>query len=228
MVICTEPKHQTFRTAGDNFCLNIRGKELDVVQKVKYLGVQVDNSLDWKEQIKVISSKVSKAVGLLKYAKNFLPESSLRSLYFSIVEPHFRYCCSVWGCSGSSTLLELHKLQNKAARILTNSTSDAQSSPIIKNLWCMKIADLISFESNQLIFKSLSNQAPQYICNLFQRNSDCSSRDLRSTATDLRLPMYTSSNDQKVVFTAEPRYGITLQLVLNRHPLYQFLSKGFS
>ena len=112
MLICTKPKHQSLKTAGDNLCLNIRGKDLDVVQKVKYLGLQVDNSLDWKEQIKLISSKVSKAIGLLKHAKNFLPEFSLKSQYFSIVEPHFRYCCSVWGCSGSSTLLELQKLQN--------------------------------------------------------------------------------------------------------------------
>ena len=50
-----------------------------MVQNGKYLGVHVDNSLEWKEQLKVISSRVSKAVGHLKHAKNFLPESSLRS-----------------------------------------------------------------------------------------------------------------------------------------------------
>ena len=44
-----------------------------MVQKVKYLGVLVDNSLDWEEQIKVISSKVSEALGLLKHARNFSP-----------------------------------------------------------------------------------------------------------------------------------------------------------
>ena len=42
------------------------------MQNVKYLGVQVDNSLDWKGQIKAISSKVSKELGLLKHAKKFL------------------------------------------------------------------------------------------------------------------------------------------------------------
>ena len=62
-----------------------------MVKEVKYLGVQVDNSIDWKEQIKAISSKASKVLGLLKHAKNFLPGSSLRSLYFSVVEPHFPY-----------------------------------------------------------------------------------------------------------------------------------------
>ena len=114
MRICTKPKHQKFRTTGDNLCLNIRGKDLDVEQKMNYLGVQVDNSLGWKENIKLLSTKVSKALGLLKHAKIFLPESSLRSLYLSIVELHFRYCCSVWGCSGSNTLFELQKLQKTA------------------------------------------------------------------------------------------------------------------
>ena len=76
VLICTKPKHQTLRTAGDSLCLNVMGNDLDVVQKVKYQGVQVDNSLDWKEQIKVISSKLSKALGLLKHARNFLSESS--------------------------------------------------------------------------------------------------------------------------------------------------------
>ena len=197
MLICTKPKRQKLKMAGGNLCLNIRGNDLDVMQKVKYLGVQVDDSLDWKDQIKAISSKVSKALGLLKHAKKFLPASSLRSLYLSIVDPHFRYFCSVWGCCGSSTLLQLQKLQNRAARILTNSAFDAPSSPLIRSLGWMTIADLISFESKQLVFKSLNNQAPQYICKLFQRNSECSSRDLRNTATDLRLPMSTSLNGQK-------------------------------
>ena len=44
-----------------------------MVQKVKYLGVQVANNLDWKEKI-----KVSKALGLLKNAKTFL------SVFFKI------------------------------------------------------------------------------------------------------------------------------------------------
>jgi len=39
--------------------------------------------------------------------------------------------------------------------ILTNSAFDAPNNPIIKKLGWMKIADLISFESNQLVFKFL-------------------------------------------------------------------------
>ena len=93
--------------------------------------------------------------------------------------------------------LELKELQNSAARILKHGAFDTPSGPFIKKLGWMKIADLISFEFNQLVFKSLNNQAPQCTYNLFQRNSESSSCDLKNTATDLRLPMHTSSNGQK-------------------------------
>ena len=83
MLVCTKPKHQKLRTAGDSLCSNIRGKDLDVVQKVKYLRVQVDNSLGWKEKIKVISSKVSKAKMSSKARENV----SLR-VFFKITLKH--------------------------------------------------------------------------------------------------------------------------------------------
>ena len=89
--------------------------------------------------------------------------SSVRSLYLSIIEPHLRCCCSVWGSSDSGTLLQLQKLQNRAARKLTNSAFDAPSSPLIKKLGWMSIADMISFKVKQLVFKFLNNLAPQYI-----------------------------------------------------------------
>ena len=81
MLICLKPKHQKLKIAGGNLSLNIIGNDLDVVRKVKYLRVLVDDSLDWMDQIKVISLNVSKALGLLKHAKTFLPVPSLRSLY---------------------------------------------------------------------------------------------------------------------------------------------------
>ena len=78
-------------------------------QITKYLGLQIDNSLDWKEHVKTVSSKVSRAIGFLKHAKSSLPEETLRTMYTGIVEPHFRYCCSVWGCCGATEINQLQK-----------------------------------------------------------------------------------------------------------------------
>ena len=66
--------------------------------------------MDWKEHIKVTLSKVSKAVGFLRHAKLFLPKETLKTLYTGIIEPHFRYCCLVWRCSGVTEINQLQKL----------------------------------------------------------------------------------------------------------------------
>ena len=106
MLISTKPKLKALKSKCESLRLKIHVDELEVVQKTKYLGAQIDNSLDWKEHIKVTSSKVSKAVG---FAKPFLPEETLKTLYTGIIELHFHYCCLVWGFSG---VTEINQLSN--------------------------------------------------------------------------------------------------------------------
>ena len=197
MLIATKPKHQTLNNAAEKLHLKIRGSELDVVNKTKYLGVYVDNGLDWKEHIKTVSTKASRAIGFLKHAKNILPIDSLKTLYSSIVEPHFRYCCSVWGCCGTTDIDQLQKLQNRATRIVTNSSFDAPSRPLIKSLGWKTVRKLVHQDSRLMVYKSINGLAPQYMSDLFTRNSACSSRNLRNTKTDWRLPRKTSANGQK-------------------------------
>ena len=98
---------------------------------------------DSKEHIKIVSSKAPRTVRISKHAKKFLKGSSSKTLYLSIVEPHR---CYVWGCSGSTTLLQLQKLQITAARVLANCAFDAASSPSIKSIGWMSTDELISFE----------------------------------------------------------------------------------
>ena len=141
--------------------LKIRDNELEEVQNTKYLGVQID--VDWKEQIKAASTKVSRAVGFWKHAKSFLPKETLKTLYTGIVEPHFQYCCSVWGCCGSMEPDQLEKLQNRAARVITNSRFDAPSRPLIQELGWKTIEELINGETKTMVFKSLHNLAPEYL-----------------------------------------------------------------
>ena len=96
---------------------------------VKFLGVQIDSQQSWKEHITVALSKILRGVGMLKYSKEFLSLETVQKMYLGIVEPHIRYCCSVWGYAGDTILQKLQKIQNRAARIVTNSPFDKASLP---------------------------------------------------------------------------------------------------
>ena len=64
---------------------------------VKYLGIQIDSQLKWTEHVATVSLKVARAMEMIKYAKKFLPTETLKLLYRGLIEPHLRFCCSVWG-----------------------------------------------------------------------------------------------------------------------------------
>ena len=69
--------------------------DIGFVNETKYLGIIIDDNLKWDSQIKNIQGKVLRALGLLKYAKRYVPLDTLNSMYKGIVEPHVNYCCSV-------------------------------------------------------------------------------------------------------------------------------------
>ena len=103
------------------------------------------------------------------------------------MEPQLSYCCSVWGCCSESKIIVLQKIQNRAARIVTNSTYDASAAPLIQNLGWPTISNLIRKETATLTYKSLNSLAQAYMRKLFTKYSDDSERSLRSTKTDKNL-----------------------------------------
>ena len=129
----------------------ISGEVTEQKTSVKYLGVILDNQMKWKDHVNLISSKVSSAIGIIKYAKEVLPLNLLKMLYLGLVEPHVRYCCSVWGSCGATTRKILDKLQNRAIRIITNSSYDVSVGPLFKQLQLPSISDMIKQESASVV-----------------------------------------------------------------------------
>ena len=177
----------------------IGNSHMDIVDNAKNLGVQLDKHLVWDEHTKAVRSRISRSLGFLKYAKKLLPKHTLCQMYRGIVEPHFRYCCSVWGSCGDSRLLMLQKLQNRAARIVTNSNYDVPATNLIKELKWPTVHDMIKQETATIVFKSMSGLAPTYLSTLFARNSTRVTANLRNSETDLLAPRMKTSNGQKAL-----------------------------
>ena len=113
--------------------------------------VCIDHTLNWKEHIKVVSPKVSRAVDILTNTISFPPLEALKALYIGIVEPHFCYCCSVWGCCGIIELSHFQKLQNPAAHIVTSARIDAASKPLLHEFRWKTMGQLVAHELKMMV-----------------------------------------------------------------------------
>ena len=91
----------------------------------------------------------------------------------------------------------LQKLQNRAARIVTNSSYDAPATNLIKELKWPTVHDMIKQETSTIVFKSINGLAPTYLSTLFIRNSTGETVNLRNSETDLLAPRMKTTNGQK-------------------------------
>ena len=123
-------------------------------------------------------------------------------MYRGTVEPHFSYCCLVWGRCSETKLNSLQKIQSRAARITANSPYDASAAPLLQNLGWPSIKDLIRKETATLTYRALNSLAPQYLGELFSKWSEGGDRHLRSTETNLHIPLLRTSTGQQAFLSS--------------------------
>jgi len=121
------------------------------------------------------------------------PLETVQLMHRRLIEPHYRYCCPVWGNASNANLQRLQKLQNRAERIFTDSPYDARSEPLIKELGWFTIKQQIDTETVRIGYKALHNEAAKYLKELLHGLSDIQNRKLRNSKTDLHIPLLRTS-----------------------------------
>ena len=102
-----------------NLCNNI----VNITNTAKYLGILIDDQLSFKFHIHFLDKKLSHSVGTMAKLSCHLPPNALLTLYHSLAHVHMIYELPVWGTTFPTYLIKLKKLQNKAIRIITKSSS---------------------------------------------------------------------------------------------------------
>ena len=118
----------------------MNGEKLKEVDHAKYLGVLVDNKLNWSYQINAVNLKLSKGTGLLAKIRHYVPNGVSRSLYFSFMNPYVDYNLLNWGMAAPTNLHPINLKLKKAMRIMSLSRTVIiplhPSSKISKSYLC--------------------------------------------------------------------------------------------
>ena len=99
----------------------IGNHELTQVNSTNYLGVTIDHKLNWIYHISYVKSKISKGIGIMYKARQFLTKKALLMLYHAYIYSYMTYCIEVWGCASQTQLNCLLLLQKKIIRIMSFS-----------------------------------------------------------------------------------------------------------
>ena len=99
----------------DTFLI-INGNVVRPEERVKLLGVHIDNKLNIGHHVSHICQKAGKQVKVLGRLSRVLNESNKLLLYSPFISCYFNYCCVLWRFCNNSDTLKIEKLQEKALR----------------------------------------------------------------------------------------------------------------
>ena len=148
----------------------------NLIQKVnvmKFLGLNIDENLNWSQHTKSICSKLSKNLYLLRSIKNIVPNWAMRDLFFAYINNNITYGLSIWGPMCLSRDLDrVRVLHKKGLRVLGNVSSHAPTNPIVKQYRILKLDDIVELELSKFAYRLTHNLLPKPVSNLFNRGAD--------------------------------------------------------
>ena len=116
-----------------NINLEINSDSIEELESTKYLGVILDQNLNWKKHISHVSTKLSKYVGLLYKLRHFVPKSTLSSLYNAFIMPHINYGLIDWSSATKTSLVPIKRCLKRAVRAINFAKFQDHSLPLFKN-----------------------------------------------------------------------------------------------
>ena len=103
--------------SSDNDDFKINGEyRIERTQEMKYLGLIIDEKLNWESHVKHVESKIANATGVLWKMKSCLPQNIKKKIYKALIESHINYMIPVWGAANDSIIQSLQIVQNRALR----------------------------------------------------------------------------------------------------------------
>ena len=76
--------------------LQFRHEILQEVSDAKYLGIQIDNKLDWNKHISTVAARSQSKLAFLNRNPKGCPKKLRDTAYISLIRPALEYSCSAW------------------------------------------------------------------------------------------------------------------------------------
>lgn len=124
--------------------------------ETKFLGLIIDHQVNWKSHAAYVHSKVSRMIGVLYKIRKMLTKSALKTIYYSLIYPHYRYGIIFWGSVNRCDFSKLFRAQKKVIRYIEGANRFAHSEPLFKTNKILKLEEIKTIEICKFIFNDLN------------------------------------------------------------------------
>ena len=187
-----------------SFNITCNGQPISSTSAVKYLGMELDQSVSGELQAESAINKINSKLKFLYRQGQGLSTGTRKLLCSALLQPHFDYACAVWYSSVSCKLK--HKLQvcqNKIIRFIDKlgPRSHVGATEIVQKGW-LNVENRVKQLKLSHMFKILSGACPDYMKENVVRTSARHRYATRSSAGSLVVPRVGGPGSRTFIVTA--------------------------
>ena len=136
--------------------------------EIKYLGIYIDQNLQWGPQTQHINNKLAKNIAIINKLRYFVDLHTLKQLYYSFIYPYLSYAAIAWGSACKTNLRRILTKQNKCVRSMFFAGSRDSATPYYNLLGILKFENVYKLKVALFAHKILNGSTN--ISTIFHRS----------------------------------------------------------
>ena len=161
----------------ENINIELDNDKIELVDKVRNLGVIFNEKLTWSDHINMKIGQVYNMLRSLWMTQSFTPLNIRLQLAKTYLIPCLLYGCEIFVNPDSRTMTALQRLLNNIARYIFNKKKFDHISLYTNKIFGMTIRNVMNFRALILLHKIINSREPNY---LYKRITFCHSVRMRS------------------------------------------------
>ena len=132
--------------------VNFNENQLDIQTTTKFLGVHIDEFLDWSGHIEKLSEKLNRICVCFRIVLKYMNETAKRTLYFANFESTARFGIIFW--ASNSKIQNIFVIQKRIIRLMFGMSYLESWRGIFRRKAILTIYGLYIFDAIMFLFKS--------------------------------------------------------------------------
>jgi len=140
--------------------------QITEVSSHKHLGLTFSDTCSWHDHIESVKKKAWQRLNVMRTFKFTLDRKSLLSIYTTFIRPILEYADIVWDNINTQDEIELEKIQQEAARIISGGTRLASLQNLYNETALEPLKNRRTKHKLTQFYKMYNSLAPPYLCTL--------------------------------------------------------------
>ena len=195
------------------------------VDEAKYLGVILDDKLNWDAQTKAIIKCLVKYASSFKIIKRFLPARCKQQLFYGYVYSKIQYAIEVYGHASKRNIKSIQTMQNRILKILFCKDWFTPTPDLHKELELLTVEDVFHLQVCQFVKQQKLGLLPNLFDDYFQENADVHDHYTRNSTSIHLIRKRTKAGQKTIKYQGVKLFNALPDEILVANGIKSFRSK---